>query len=111
MAADKVLSMIGLATKAGKIVSGEFSTEKVIKAGKACLVLVADDASANTKKMFTNMCTYYKVPMYCYGTKESLGHAMGKELRASVALTDSGFSKAIEKHINQGNGITISSTK
>ena len=31
---NKVLSLIGLATKAGKIASGEFSTEKSVKIGK-----------------------------------------------------------------------------
>ena len=53
---SKVLSLIGLATKAGKTVSGEFSTEKSVKTGKGFLALVADDASENTKKKFRNMC-------------------------------------------------------
>ena len=56
---DKALAMIGLAQKAGKIVSGEFATEKAVKTGKAALVIVAGDASENTKKMFTNMCAFY----------------------------------------------------
>ena len=41
---DKALAMIGLAQKAGKIVSGEFATEKAVKTGKAALVIVAGDA-------------------------------------------------------------------
>ena len=49
---NKILSLIGLATKAGKTVSGEFSTEKSVKTGKGYLVLVAEDASENTKKKF-----------------------------------------------------------
>ena len=97
---NKVLSMIGLATKAGKITSGEFSVEKAVKSGKAYLVIVAEDASDNTKKMFTNMCTFYEVPIYFYGNKEILGNAMGKETRASLALLDTGFSNAIVKKIN-----------
>lgn len=101
MGNDKVLSLVGLATKAGKVASGEFSTEGSVKKGKAALVIVAQDASANTKKKFTNMCTYYQVPILIYGTKITLGHAMGKEFRASLAIEDAGFSKAIEKHINQ----------
>ena len=52
---NKVLSLLGLATKAGKIASGEFSTEKSVKSGKGFLVLVAADASENTKKKFRNM--------------------------------------------------------
>ena len=59
---DKILSLIGLATKAGKTVSGEFSTEKSVKTGKGYLVLVAADASENTQKKFRNMCGFYEVP-------------------------------------------------
>ena len=55
---QKILNLIGLATKAGKTASGEFSTEKAVKSGKAHLVIVSEEASDNTKKMFTNMCTY-----------------------------------------------------
>ena len=101
---QKVLNMIGLATKAGKTVSGEFSTEKAVKTGKAWLVIVSEEASDNTRKMFTNMCTYYKVPLYFFGTKEELGHSMGKEMRASVAVLDSGLAKALVKQLNQNGG-------
>lgn len=94
---NRVFSLLGMAMKAGKVASGEFMTEKTIKEGRACLVLIAEDASDNTKKKFTNMCTYYKVPMYLYGQKEELGHFIGKEFRASLAVTDSGFSVSIEK--------------
>ena len=66
---NKVLSLLGLATKAGKIASGEFSTEKSVKSGKGFLVLVAADASENTKKKFRNMCEFYEVSfLFClYG--------------------------------------------
>lgn len=101
MTQNKVFSYIGLATKAGKVVSGEFSTEKAVKEKKARLVIVASDASDNTKKMFTNMCTYYKVPIYFIGDKETLGHAMGKQFRASLALNDQGFANAIIKILEQ----------
>ena len=50
MEQDRVLSLIGLATKAGKCASGEFMTENETKSGKAVLVIVAEDASDNTKK-------------------------------------------------------------
>ena len=52
----KLLNMIGLATRARKVVSGEFSTEKSVKSGRSHLVIVSEEASDNTKKMFTNMC-------------------------------------------------------
>lgn len=97
---QKLLNLIGLATKAGKTVSGEFSTEKAVKCGKAHLVIVSEEASDNTKKMFTNMCTYYKVPICYLGGKGELGHAMGKEMRASLAVVDEGFAKAMLKQLD-----------
>lgn len=75
---SKALSLVSLATKAGKTASGEFCTEKEVKTGMAELVIVAEDASANTKKKFKNMCDFYEVPIYFYGDKDTLGHAMGK---------------------------------
>lgn len=99
MKQDKIVSMIGLATRAGKTASGEFMTEKSVKGGQAYLVIVAADASDNTRKMFRNMCTYYKVPLYIYGTKELLGHGMGKESRASLAVLDENFADTIVKSL------------
>lgn len=92
--------MIGLATKAGKTVSGEFSVEKAVKSLKACLVIVAADASDNTKKKFRNMCEFYETPIYFYGEKEMLGHAMGKQQRSSMAVIDEGFANAVEQKLN-----------
>ena len=101
MSQNKVLSLIGLATKAGKVTSGEFSTEKSVKTGHANIVIVSEEASENTKKKFRNMCEYYQVPIYLYGTKNELGKAMGKEFRASLAVQDAGLAKAIEKVLHE----------
>lgn len=92
--------MISLATKAGKTASGEFATEKAVKDGSGFLVIVASDASENTKKKFQNMCDFYEVPIYFYEDKDTLGHAMGKQFRASLAVTDGGFAKGIMKHLD-----------
>lgn len=96
---SKALSLVSLATKAGKTASGEFCTEKEVKTGMAELVIVAEDASDNTKKKFKNMCNFYEVPIYFYGDKDTLGHAMGKEFRASLAILDEGFAKEITKQM------------
>ena len=100
MGLSKVLSMISMATKAGKTASGEFLTEREVKSGKAALVIVAGDASDNTKKKFKNMCEYYHVPICFYRDKDTLGHAMGKQFRASLAILDEGFAKGIRKYMD-----------
>ena len=98
---NKVLSLLGLATKAGKVASGEFSTEKSVKTGKGFLVLVADDASQNTKKKFQNKCDFYEVPIYFIANKEELGRFCGKEFRASLAVQDWNFAEAIMKVLQE----------
>ncbi len=95
----KALSFLAIIAKAGKIASGEFSTEEAIKSGKAHLVILAEDASNNTKKHFSDMCTYRKVPYFELGTKDEIGHMIGKEFRASVAVIDAGLADAMRKKL------------
>ncbi|SCX86843.1 MULTISPECIES: L7Ae/L30e/S12e/Gadd45 family ribosomal protein [Pseudobutyrivibrio] len=92
---DKALNMISLAMKAGALASGEFACEEAIKGGTGFLCIVATDASANTKKSFSNSCEFYGVDYVEYGTKESLGHAIGKEYRASIVVCDENLSLSI----------------
>ena len=95
----KVLGTLGLAMKAGRVVSGEFMTERAIREGTAKLVIVAEDASDNTKKKFSDSCRYYRVPYAQFGDKDLLGNALGKQFRASLAVTDRGFAVSIGKNL------------
>ena len=93
---NRVFQMLGIAAKSGNVVSGEFSTEKAIKSGRAYLVVVSEEASENTTKMFENMTEFYEVPMYVFGTKDELGRCIGKEFRASLAIIDENLANAVE---------------
>ena len=57
------MSLLGLANRARKIISGEEFVVKEIRSGKAKLVLLSADASANTTKKITDKCTFYQVPL------------------------------------------------
>ena len=100
---NKLLSMLGLCTKAGKLKSGEFQTESSVKSGEAFLVIVAGDASDNTKKKFNDMGTFYETPTIEYGLKEEMAKAIGKDVRAMLAVCDEGFAKSILKIYNMSN--------
>ncbi len=99
---DRVISMISIAAKGRNLVSGEFAVEKAVKCGKAYLVIVAEDASDNTKKQFSNMCEFYEVPMVVYGNKDTLGHFIGTQMRANIAITDEGIANSILKSVHNG---------
>ncbi|MDR2167401.1 MAG: ribosomal L7Ae/L30e/S12e/Gadd45 family protein [Clostridiales bacterium] len=91
----RLLSMISLARKAGKIVTGEEGCVKAIQSGAAQIVLVAVDASHNTKKKFANKAAHYKVPFYSLFTKEVMGGQIGMSNRATICVVDAGFAAKI----------------
>lgn len=99
---DRQMSMISLAQKAGKVVSGEFSVEKGLKEGEVVLCIIASDASDNTKKKFNNMCTFRSIDMIVLADKDQLGKTIGKQQRATLGITDEGFKKGILKHHRGG---------
>jgi len=101
MSNDPVCSYLGLAARGRNVVSGEFSCEKAVKEGRAFVVIVAKDASDNTKKKFKDKCSYRNIPYYEYADKDTLGHAIGTEMRAMVAVLDEGLTKAIRTKLDQ----------
>ena len=93
-----IFSFLSLAAKAGKITSGEFSVERSVKSGHSNFVIIAEDASDNTKKMFDNMCKYYHVPLIYFGTKDELGHCNALS-QSSLSIEDRGFAEGIMKKL------------
>jgi len=87
----KILSMIGMAYKAGKVVSGEDPVRKAIRGKTVKLLIIAEDASDNTKKRFINSASYYHVPYFIYLTKEELSDSLGHKIRSVASITDEGF--------------------
>ncbi len=98
----KVLSYLGLCKKAGQLVSGEFMTINAIKDGSAKLVIVGTDVSDNSLKKVKDKCDYYHVPYILMSNKETLGHSIGSEIRAMIAILNDGFAKAIMNCLNDG---------
>ncbi len=88
-------SILGLANRARKIISGEELSIKEIQRGKAKLVLLAADASANTTKKITDKCKSYQVPLKLVEDRYMLGSAIGKDARVVVAVLDGGFAKKL----------------
>ena len=99
----KFLSLLGLCKRAGKLAAGETAAEQAIRKKQAALLILAEDASKNTKKKFTNSAAYYGLPLAEAGTKQELGRAIGAEERSIIAITEEGFAKKLkelaEEHI------------
>lgn len=100
---DKALSLIGLACRAGRTKTGEFQVMEAIRKKTAALVIIASDASENTKKAASDKCGFYGIPVLVYADKESLGKFTGKGYAALAAVTDAGFAAKIGKLIEEQN--------
>ena len=77
--------------------------EKAVKEGRAVLLIIAEDASDNTKKRFHNMGTFYQVPVIEFSCKDGLGSCIGRAERSSLALTDAGLAEAVLKALDAYN--------
>ena len=95
MKAEKWMSLLGLANRARKVISGEELVIKEIRNGRAKLVILAKDASSNTSKKIQDKCRYYEVPVVFADTREVLGQAIGKDARVAVAVVEAGFAKKL----------------
>ncbi|OEG00442.1 50S ribosomal protein L7 [Vulcanibacillus modesticaldus] len=98
---NKFFSLLGLAARARKIISGEELLIKGIQTGKVFLVIIAQDASENTRKKLTDKCSYYNIPYKVSFEREQLGHAIGKFSRVAIGITDQGFSKQLNKILEE----------
>ena len=97
--------MLGIATKAGKIMFGTESCLEGIFQKKLKLVIVAEDAADRTKKHFQEKCEQAKINFYIFGTSEEISKAIGKENKTVVGIKDKNIAGAIEKILNGGDVI------
>lgn len=89
------LGLLGLANKSGNVVTGQDNIINKIKKGIVKMVIVATDASDNTKKLYRDKCKYYNVLCIESGTIEELSNAIGKVNRVAVGICDDGFTKGL----------------
>ncbi|WP_033829188.1 YlxQ family RNA-binding protein [Bacillus andreraoultii] len=100
MKQEKWLSLLGLANRAGKIVTGEELVVREIQRKRVKLVLLSHDASFNTKKKINDKASYYHVPVKEVADRFTLGNAIGKEARVVIAVTDKGFSDKLQSELD-----------
>ena len=96
MANNKQAFALGLAQKAGTLVSGDFAVKAALKAGTVQLLVVAQDTAPNSKKELCYLAAQAGVPVLELLTRWELGSAIGKGQRAAAAITDSNFASMLQ---------------
>ena len=92
---NKVYGLLGLAAKSGSVVSGGNTCERLLKGSKSQLVVLAEDASENTREKFLRLAAQKEIETRIFGTCDELGKYIGKEIRSVLIITDRSFAKRI----------------
>ncbi|MBQ9458584.1 MAG: ribosomal L7Ae/L30e/S12e/Gadd45 family protein [Oscillospiraceae bacterium] len=97
---DNILSLLGLAKKAGRLEAGEDAVGACAKAHGARLILLASDAAENTARRAARFseegaCLCARID----ASRDELGRAVGRASCAVLALTDIGFASAAAKKL------------
>lgn len=92
---NKVFSMLGLCMKAGKLAYGSDMVEEKIKYKQVTLLIVAEDASDNTKEKFRRIANQNELRLYFFSTIEELSHRIGKNNKAVLGIMDKNFAEKI----------------
>lgn len=92
---NKILTLFGFCRKSGKLVTGTEKVTQLIKSGKKCLVILAEDISEKTEKELKYFAAKGKAEVIRVPfNTETVSCAIG--IRAGVVATsDDGFCKAI----------------
>ena len=101
---DKLLNLIGLAQKAGRLAVGEEPTGAAARARDARLILVAADAAENSVRRVRHFadagqCLWCRIG----ADKDALGRAVGRSSCAMLTVTDIGFAEAVAKKLAESD--------
>lgn len=101
---NKFLTLLGFATKAGKLSYGMNAAVSAVYSQKAELVLVCCDISDKSKKEIAYHCTKLGAEMKILGDYDiqAVSNAVGRKC-GIISVNDSSFAEAVLKAINGGN--------
>jgi Ribosomal protein HS6-type (S12/L30/L7a) len=92
----KFYSFLSIIKKSGNMVSGYNNCICDIKKDKCKLVIIAEDATFNTRDKFVSLCTAKNIPYIIYGNKERLGSSIGDTIKSVLAIKDENMSKVVK---------------
>lgn len=99
---DRFSNLLGLARRAGKLISGEQQVLQSIRSQRAKVVVASTDLGAATQKKISDKCTTYKVPLISFMNRIEISQSIG-QARTVVVIEDQGFAKALLKlNIEEG---------
>lgn len=91
---DRMLNMLGLCARAGRLVTGEKACVQAIRGGTAFAAALDGAAADNAVKAVSRACEGHGVPLVRTRPGE-LGDAIGKPGRMAAVITDAGLAAKV----------------
>jgi len=91
-----MIKNLGLAFRAGKVVSGTDTVIEKLRKKQLHLILLASDASDNTKKKINDKAKTYETKVIETYDSQTISISIGKSNIKVIGITDEGFSKIID---------------
>ncbi|MFA6842830.1 MAG: ribosomal L7Ae/L30e/S12e/Gadd45 family protein [Bacilli bacterium] len=91
---QKILNLLGIAKKAGLLITGYDAVLDGVQQNKIKLVFVGSDCSDSTKETFNKKCSFHKTDINMEFTSTDLSHAIGTN-RKIIGVTDNGIYKTL----------------
>lgn len=105
MKSADIYSLLGIAQRARKLISGQDSVERGVNAGKVFLIIISKGTSKHTRKKMYNLSRNKNVPILIWGNSEDLGQSIGRERRKVIGITDKGIAREISRRIKLLTGV------
>lgn len=98
---ERILSIISLSRKAGKVVDGREAVEKGMEKGTINLLVFAEDLSPLSFKEMKETCVKRGIVYYTYLSKDEMGGLIGKGERGALGIADASFSSLLGKEFER----------
>ncbi len=103
---NKILTLLGFASKSGKLSYGFDAVKTALMQSKSKLVLIANDVSPKSQKEITFFSTKYKTEVFVLRDydMETVSHAVGRKC-GILSVNDISFADGLLSAINVGRNL------
>lgn len=98
---EKIRSLLALANKAGKAVSGSDKVLDALRRGEAAILILAADISGESRAKFLAVAAKAGIETFVFSMKDRLGAPLGKEIRTAIAVQPGSFAKTLQTDLKR----------
>ena len=93
IAPRRILDLLGLAARAGGVITGIDSVRRAARGDEVFRVILAEDAAPGQQGKLTPLLEARQVPFHTLFTRDQLGAAVGRGSASAVGITDGSFAR------------------